>query len=253
MFERFLNRAGYKLVPKADRLRSSWDPFLYQQSILAQRTVTTIFDVGCYRGHTIKKYNRLFPQATIFGFEPNQTSWSFVSDRYSENSQVEVFNLALAEKPGKSTFYTNKLEATSSLFPRPNKSRRYFPKEDRMLSAYKVDVSTIDEVASKHAIERIDILKLDIQGGELNALHGAKKMLESHAIDMIFTEVMFVPHYQDAPLYHEIATFLEGAGYSFVDFLATFHGTNGQLRYGDALFLSPSIRNEYLDSMGEEP
>jgi hypothetical protein len=94
---------------------------------------------------------------------------------------------------------------------------------------------------------------MDIQGGELGALRGARGLLERGAIRVIFTEAMFVPHYEGAPLYHDLAAYLAGFGYSLYDLFLAAHGNNGQLRYGDAIFVSARTRREVVDQQAPEP
>ena len=51
----------------------------------------------------------------------------------------------------------------------------------------------------ENKIESVDILKLDLQGGELDALDGASKSLKEGKIKCILCEVMFECHYYNQP------------------------------------------------------
>lgn len=51
-----------------------------------------------------------------------------------------------------------------------------------------VECVTLDSYCKEHKIDKIDILKLDIEGYELDALRGAKKLLESGKVDIIYWE-----------------------------------------------------------------
>jgi hypothetical protein len=115
-----------------------------------------------------------------------------------------------------------------------------------------VDIITLDEFTREHELEHIDILKLDIQGGEVQALMGAHELLLHHQIDLIFTEVFFVPHYEGALLFHGLTTLLLGFGYSLYNITHFVRGRNGQLRFGDALYVSPEIRYGVIDAHPEE-
>jgi hypothetical protein len=50
-------------------------------------------------------------------------------------------------------------------------------------------MTTIDAYASEHGVEMIDVLKLDVEGYELYALHGAERMLNQHSIAAIVCEL----------------------------------------------------------------
>ena len=72
-------------------------------------------------------------------------------------------------------------------------------------------------------------------------------------IPIIYTEAMFVPHYEGNPLLNEIWSFLADLDYSLMDIYDLHRATNGQLRYGDALFVSRDIRENCIDTCDEEP
>ena len=87
----------------------------------------------------------------------------------------------------------------------------------------------------------------------MNALLGAEKLLEKEVVSLIYTEIMFVPHYEGGALFHEISSFLSGFEYSLFDIYKLFRAKNGQLRYGDALFVSSNIRSNVIDRFPDEP
>ena len=92
-----------------------------------------------------------------------------------------------------------------------------------------VETITIDEVMKLNNINKIDILKFDIQGGELMALQGAMNALQQKKISLIYTEALFVPHYENNPLLRDLWNCLEQYGYSLFDIYDMYRATNGQL------------------------
>jgi Methyltransferase FkbM domain len=147
----------------------------------------------------------------------------------------------------------NGYDATNSLLPRPSAGRRYYPKHAGPKETIEVEVITLDEFVAGTDMSAIDILKLDIQGGELMALRGAMRLLEAGNVSLIYTEVMFIPHYDGEPLFYEIWSFLEQFGYSLFDIYNTVTATNGQLRYGDALFVNRVVRSKVINGCSDEP
>jgi len=145
------------------------------------------------------------------------------------------------------------MEATNSLLPRPRTARRYYPKSAGPKSIIKVEVTTIDEFVDSEGSDSIDVLKLDIQGGELMAFQGAAKALRENHVRLIFTETMFVPHYEGNPLFYELWAFLADFGYTLLDFYRLKKAANGQLRFGDALFINRELRDVVVDKSPAEP
>lgn len=106
---------------------------------------------------------------------------------------------------------------------------------------------SIDRFAELRALSGSSLLKLDIQGGELAALRGASKFLSAQQFAIVYSEVVFAPHYENQPLFHELSSFLQERGYSLFRLYDLHTAENGQMRYGDALFVNRAIRARALE------
>jgi len=241
-------------VPGVDQSPSGpvSDAFDVQQTLLHSRHVRVVFDVGGHRGSTVAKYRRRFPEALIYGFEPYPESFAALVERFCGDSQVRPVEQAVADTVGRREFFVNGFSPTNSLFPRPQTARRYYPRDADTRSTIEVPVTTVDTFCRVEGIAAIDVLKMDIQGGELLALKGAAGLLRDRAISLIYTEVLFVPHYEDGARFHELCGYLATYGYSLYDVFSPVHADNGQLRYADALFVSEELRHDVIDQYPEE-
>jgi FkbM family methyltransferase len=231
------------------------DPFDAQQQMLNElrQPRITIFDVGANHGQTAQVYRAKFLNADIYCFEPFPDSVAALQCTFSDDQRVHIIPKAVSQKTGRSTFYVNGYDATNSLLPRPSAGRRYYPRHAGPKETIEVEVITLDEFVAGTDVSAIDILKLDIQGGELMALRGAMRLLEAGNVSLIYTEVMFIPHYDGEPLFYEIWSFLEQFGYSLFDIYNSETATNGQLRFGDALFVNRVVRDKVIDGCSDEP
>jgi Methyltransferase FkbM domain len=135
------------------------------------------------------------------------------------------------------------------LLPRPSSGRRYFSPEAVTRSTISVPTITIDEFRAKHNIAVPDILKLDIQGMELEAPRGAEKTLSSAAggVSLIFSEVTFVPRYEGGVLFDELSTYLRERGFTLFNIYEMHSADVGQLRFGDAIFIANRLRSSVID------
>lgn len=91
-----------------------------------------------------------------------------------------------------------------------------------------VDCNTIDFYCKEHSIKQIDLLLIDIEGGELEAFKGASTMLSN--ISYIISETQDVQRNQNAPLRSEIRDFL--GLYGFEEKYTTCAGY-----FGDSIFI----------------
>jgi FkbM family methyltransferase len=248
-----LRRFGYQIqrISKTVDEPLPNNPFAVQKLLLAQSMIESpvIFDVGAYRGDTVERYRSLFPNSTIYCFEPFVESFERLRLRFQTDKKIIPFPLAVADKAGYRQFFINHFDATNSLLRRPSAGRRYYHEAGTLKTVAEVSTTSIDEFIDAHPLETSALVKLDIQGGELSALRGAVRLLSSERAVLLYVEVEFVALYQDQPLFHEICAFLAGFGYSLFNLYDLHVSDNGQLRYGDALFVNKQMRTEIVDSM----
>ena len=82
--------------------------------------------------------------------------------------------------------------------------------------------------------------------GELEAFQGAVGLLEREAIQLIYTETMFVPVYAGQPLFHDLSGFLADYGYALYNLYDLEYGNNAQLKWANCIFLSPTLLSQTL-------
>ena len=131
----------------------------------------------------------------------------------------------------------NKFNAANSVLP-SDQSNTIIDELTSNKNEVKVKSITIEDFVNNESISKIDILKLDIQGGEIKALRGAEKLLSERRISMIYTEVLFMPIYKEQPYFHDIAKFLYEYGYQVYNIYNPWYAKK-RLSWADALFVSP--------------
>jgi FkbM family methyltransferase len=80
-----------------------------------------------------------------------------------------------------------------------------------------VETETADNFFRSQNLERIDFLKLDTQGTELEILKGAREYLSAGKIAVVKTEVLFLPVYRDQCTFSDIDRLMKDQGFMFVD------------------------------------
>jgi FkbM family methyltransferase len=230
-------------------------PFDAQKSFLKDMGIAkpVIFDIGAHRGETMDEYRSRFPESVIYCFEPFPGSLELLRKKVGTDPYTKIIPSAVADKPGQRTFYVNAIDATNSLLPVATEGRRYLPKRGATKATIQVEVTSIDEFIKEYRVGKIDILKMDIQGGEFMALNGAAKTLKEQQIPVIYTEIDYIPHYENQLLFSELWNFLNQFGYSLFDIYNIVKAPNGQILRGDALFVSTDVRRNVIDRYTEEP
>ena len=219
--------------------------FKDQARLLSAKPVRTIIDVGANLGQTTLKYRKVFPEATIYAFEPFTEVYKRYQKTFSWDRKIKPYNFAISDKNGKDKFFLNKSHYTNSLLEPEIKLNQSFHRVERS-GDVTVNTITLDTFAEKENLGQINILKIDVQGGEMKVLEGAKRLIKEQKIDLIFVEVEFIPLYLRQPMFYDICLYLEEQKYSFFNFYNIGHSTIGQAIAGDAIFISPEIRKTIM-------
>jgi FkbM family methyltransferase len=209
------------------------DALTIQKDLLGGQA-SVIFDVGANRGDVSAEYRQHFPDAKIFAFEPFPGSLESFRGKHARDSGINSFQLALAAEKGNRTLYVNQSVDTNSLLPGTSTGLSS-DQHVKNVTTLNVETTTIDDFCGERGINRIDILKMDIQGGEWDALRGAASLLKAGSIGLIYSEVYFIEQYEKQPLFHDISKLLHRYGYYLQDLYSPIYG-NGSLAWGDAVF-----------------
>jgi FkbM family methyltransferase len=153
----------------------------------------------------------VFPSARIAAIEVDPVLCAELNRQASRG--VRYFPVALGRRAEKRTLYETAHPMCSSLFEPDERWSAAFNNLDvmRLKIAREVDTISLDEFARSQGIPRFDLLKLDIQGAELDVLRGADALLENTLA--IATEVGFVALYKGQPLFADVDAFLRERGF----------------------------------------
>jgi FkbM family methyltransferase len=172
-----------------------------------------IADVGARWGAAAAWF-RLKPLARVFGFEPDPEECARLN-QLAEPGQEQFAPFALGGRDGKGTLYLTREPACSSLYPpSPEMIERYPSLRASMspVGTLSVPLVTMANWARNASVDRLDFIKLDTQGAELEILRGAGALLDGCL--GIEAEIMFHPLYVGQPLFADVDAFLRSRGFS---------------------------------------
>ncbi len=130
-----------------------------------------ILDIGANIGF----YARLLSKMTgaagkVYCFEPDSTNFRYLQKNAGHLTNVILFNKAVSSEKGTLKVYKSKLL---------NVDHRTYP-VNNYDSIEEIEAVTIDELIAMGAIEKVNVIKIDIQGFELNAFTGMKTLLSKN-------------------------------------------------------------------------
>lgn len=191
-----------------------------------------VIDGGANRGDTVAKLRARFPGATIHAFEPIPALAEGVRQRFADDERVVVHCAALAAEDGLLPFRVLRADVTSSVLAPSALKRRYNGDAVDVVEELEVLALRLDGIFQAP----IDVLKLDLQGFELEALRGLGERLVD--VRVILTEVELVPLYDGQPLFGDIDVALRQAGFRLFHLYDLWTHPDGQMTAGDALYVN---------------
>ena len=130
---------------------------------------STCIDVGCHKGEVLDMLLAASPAGKHYGFEPIPVLYEALRAKYTRPN-ITISNIALSNKRGETSFnYVVSNPAYSGLI------KRKYDREDEQDTSIQVQTDKLDDVLP--ANERVDFVKIDVEGGELLVLQGARQTL----------------------------------------------------------------------------
>lgn len=171
-----------------------------------------IFDVGTNIGETLLNFARLTgSEGFVYGFEPDEENYSNVQRNISLNTfkNVHVFKNAVSDKKEQVKLYC--------IDPHNRGRNRILEHgNDTGDKFVMLETTTIDEVVNSNGIQKIDLIKIDIEGYEMHALKGAEETLR-RLRPKLFIEVGYTRLIENKTSPDLLVAFLEKLGYKLFD------------------------------------
>lgn len=135
-------------------------------------------DVGCHKGEILDLMRAAAPNGAHWGFEPIPDMYKTLVEKY-RGSNCTISDLALSDKAGTTTFnYVTSNPSYSGLmkreYDRPNE-------EDTSIT---VRTARLDDILPSGYV--VNLIKIDVEGGEMLVLGGAAETLRTSKPVVIF-------------------------------------------------------------------
>lgn len=163
---------------------------------------STFIDVGSHKGEVLELALKISKKGKHFAFEPIPYLFHKLNDKYG--SKCEVLNYGLSDQKKQSSFqHVTTNPAYSGI------KKRTYPKEEQV-ETIQIQLDTLDNQLKQH--DRVDMIKIDVEGAELEVLRGAKKIIEKFHPIIVFEHGLGASdHYNTSP--EDILTFFDDHQY----------------------------------------
>ena len=167
---------------------------------LKELDIEKIIDVGAHKGEFLEKMLKIEKVNSFYAFEPQKNIFNELSEKFSKNKKVTLYNFAMDKEITNKKLKINKLSMTSSLAEINEKS--LYLKVKNLLTfsksnfedEYEIQTNTVDKIFENISLKKA-LLKIDVEGFEMNVIEGSQIKLKE--IPFILLENQFGNHYKN--------------------------------------------------------
>jgi len=236
------------LIDKCSKLAGIMAESVWRRTLFTQRVaagvehagvlrnlgiVNTIVDIGANRGQFALAVRQCFPSAKIFSFEPLPVPAGIFRRVFAGDARVILHESAIGPQVDKANIHISARDDSSSLLPITERQNALFPGTAE--AGYQsIQVTPLDAMLVSEDIEDPALLKLDVQGFELQALKGCESLL--HRFPWVYAECSFVELYERQALSDEVIAWLRERGFKLSGVYNMSYDREGRAIQADFLF-----------------
>ena len=239
-------RKALRVLASRDRrwwwaLRHGVAPSLEHLRVLSLMAPGTVVDIGANRGQFALAVRHVFPHARIESFEPLSGPASILRRVFAADARVRLHEMAIGPATGGAEIHLSARDDSSSLLPIGSEQERIFPGTAEVAVAH-IEMRRLEDVLPRADIAAPALLKLDVQGYELQALRGCETLLDAFA--WVYCECSFVELYQGQALADEVIAWLRARGFALLGAYNMAFDHAGRAVQADFLFGRGGVRGE---------
>ena len=150
--------------------------------------ISIFIDVGSHKGLYTDLILNNYKVKEVMMFEPQKDVYKYIKKKYYKKKYIKIYNQALSDKNKKKIFFINKHNLTSSLtrlnetnFYLKCKSKLFGSKDNNSLIQKTSFIKTVKlyEYLKNMKKKKVDLIKIDTEGHELEVLMGLGKKIEN--------------------------------------------------------------------------
>lgn len=165
---------SYRILPSY-RLYEQYVLKIYEKRYRVQKGDNVVDAGACFGMDTLKFSREVGNEGKVICIEPNEDNLTYIRRivRLHRLKNVIIIPKALWSKKGKMKFYYHISPGGHSLINKEN-----------IKKIVETEVDTLDNILKELKIDKVDFIKMDIEGAEIEALKGAKEILKNNDVKL---------------------------------------------------------------------
>lgn len=202
------------IIEKGKRKRAGTDRPFYNCNI--NRDIKVIFDVGANIGNVTLAAARSFPKAHIYSFEPVSSTYKKLCENVSKyKDRVNTYNYGFFNVSIRLDIHISSFHGASSVLDQSRIYKKVHP-HIKEIGIENIELHTIDSFMSNKNIDKIDIMKIDVEGVEKEVIEGGRETFKNK-VDNVFLELSFLRRNRESAYWVEICKLLYDLGFILIN------------------------------------
>jgi FkbM family methyltransferase len=204
----------------------------------------TIYDIGAYRGGWTRLASEIFPTAQFVLFEANA---DHAGELAATGHRFVMAALGARDGEARSFHVPRAGDATGASLYVENTAHY----DAANLQVREVASARLDTVAARERLAAPDLIKIDVQGAEIDVLAGAGETLRDASA--LIVELSLIDYNRKAPLIAETMAAVDRAGFTCADLCEVHRTDRNFVLQLDLLFVRPPLFAKYCAAAGVTP
>lgn len=226
------------------------------EKLLPKSEKIVIFDVGANIGQSLEEFKNRLPKAEVHCFEPESKNFQQLQKVGNKYPDCFLVNAGIGAQDG--VLAINKYDESGlnsflqisedSLTVKAGSHKKVNASLKKEQNQEECKIITLDGYCLDNKIDKINLLKIDVQGFENEVLKGSKGILERAAIDIVLVEIIFDDCYEDGNTFTNVESYLLPNGYTLYDISHIYKDLRiGRTNWVDAVYIKKDILKSFLD------
>lgn len=201
--------------------------------LLKQLDCQTVIDIGANVGQFTLATRSAIPAARVIAFEPLEEPARVFRRAFAHDPQVELHQVAIGPEAATVTMHVSNRIDSSSILPMTAAQTQIFPGTQRA-SYESVRIVRLSSLVNPTTLVGPTLLKLDVQGYELQVLEGCREALA--AMEHVYVECSFIELYEGQALADDVVQFLREHGFAVEGVYNVTYAASGRAVQADFHF-----------------
>jgi FkbM family methyltransferase len=156
------------------------------------RDLETVFDIGANVGDISLLMLYYFPKATVYSFEPCSATHDMLVNNIAKSDysgRSRPFRLGFFDEEKEATLNITSFHGANSMLEMTEEYQNLHPHIEKVKTE-QISLMRLDDFVSRHNIDHIDLVKIDVEGVEQQILNGGAETF-SRKVDSVVMEMSF--------------------------------------------------------------